>query len=201
MKNKIKKMAERLLMSFGAALMISVVVLGDEFRRAMSNTMNIILGPLTANLPMYIVIFILASITGLYSALIQKYTMDWKFIHEMQERMREFQEEFREARATDNKQKLAKLEEKRAEMMEDQSKMMKQQLKPMFYISVISLPIFFWLYIHVKSNPYLMVFPLVGTVGLNESAIGPLQYWIVWYILCSIAISQIIRKVLDVGGR
>ncbi|MFB6219261.1 MAG: EMC3/TMCO1 family protein, partial [Halobacteriaceae archaeon] len=43
-----------------------------------------------------------------------------------------------------------------------------------------------------------LVLPFVGQVGLQEGAVGPMQTWIVWYFLCSMGFSQVIRKALDI---
>ena len=115
--------------------------------------------------------------------------------------MKEFQIEFKEAKSEGNKQKLAKLEERRVSMMGDQSEMMKQQFKPMFYISAISLPLFIWMYNHIQGGGYTINFPLAGVKELSDGILGPFQVWLVWYILVSILVGQLIRKALDVGGR
>jgi uncharacterized membrane protein (DUF106 family) len=40
--------------------------------------------------------------------------------------------------------------------------------------------------------------PLVGTKAWTDPVAGPMQAWIVWYFLCSMAFTQIIRKGLDI---
>ncbi|HQC00072.1 MAG TPA: EMC3/TMCO1 family protein, partial [Methanospirillum sp.] len=35
---------------------------------------------------------------------------------------------------------------------------------------------------------------------LTDLIMGPAPAWIIWYMLCSITLSQVIRKALDIGG-
>jgi len=36
-------------------------------------------------------------------------------------------------------------------------------------------------------------------VTWTSGVIGPIQTWIVWYFLCSMAFTQVIRKALDIN--
>ncbi|MDN5294671.1 MAG: hypothetical protein PWP01_181 [Methanosarcinales archaeon] len=197
----VAKGVDRGLIALGLFLMLGAVLLGTDFRDTVGSIVGGVLSPLTAMLPMDMVIFVLAVITGLYSSLIQKYTMDWTLMHRIQDKMRKFQREYMEAQKAGNKQKLAKLEQERAQMMAEQWQIMRQQFKPMMYITVVTLPIFYWLYLQVNAAPYTMVLPVLGERSLSQGIMGFLQYWIVWYVLCSLMISQVIRKAIDVGGR
>jgi uncharacterized membrane protein (DUF106 family) len=196
-----KKLIEKTILVFGFSLMFGIMILGQDFRDAVAHTVGFILSPLLA-LPIDIMLFILAAITGVYASLIQKYTMDWELMRRVQERMKNFQREFREAQLSNNPQKLKKLEAQRSEMMKEQAEMSKQQFKPMAYISIISLPIFLWAYqvIHAPDATYTMVFPFWGEQSLSGKLLGPIQYWLYWYFICSIPISQLVRKTLNIGG-
>ncbi|MEA3324628.1 MAG: EMC3/TMCO1 family protein [Euryarchaeota archaeon] len=201
-----KETLERIALSLGISMLLGVVMMelmgqGEEFRGALATFVGALLGPLPTMLPIHITLFVMAAITGLYASLIQKYTINWEQMRTFSEKMKGFQKEYREAQLAENKQKLKKLDEKRAAMMGDQGKMMKQQLKPMAYISIISLPLFFWAYAYVDANPdFTIVFPFWGMKSLSEPAIYSIQYWIVWYMICSLPVSQVIRKALDIGG-
>ncbi|MEN6395496.1 MAG: EMC3/TMCO1 family protein, partial [Methanoregula sp.] len=48
-------------------------------------------------IPFFILIVILSAATGLYSSIIQKYTIDYERMTDVQDRMKEFQKEYREA--------------------------------------------------------------------------------------------------------
>ncbi len=107
----------------------------------------------------------------------------------------------RQAQLSNNAQKLKKLEAQYAEMMGDQMEMFKQQFKPMLYISIISIPIFYWVYLLIGEYPgATMVFPFWGEQKLNANVLWAFQYWLFWYFLCSIPVSQMTRKALNIGG-
>jgi uncharacterized membrane protein (DUF106 family) len=64
-------------------------------------------------IPFYILIVILSALTGLYSSIIQKYTIDYEKMTGAQERMKEFQTEYREAQLSQDEKKIKKLEVKK----------------------------------------------------------------------------------------
>ena len=195
-----KETLERIGLALGISMLLGVLLLPD-FRPAVAGVVGALLGPLPDMLPIHITLFVMAALTGLYASLIQKYTIDWELMRTFSEKMKGFQKEYREAQLAENKQKLKKLDEKRAAMMGDQGKMMKQQFKPMAYISIISLPLFFWAWAYVEANPgFAITFPFWGVKSLGETAFLGIQYWIVWYMICSLPVSQVIRKALDIGG-
>ncbi|MDO8872785.1 MAG: EMC3/TMCO1 family protein [Methanoregula sp.] len=151
-------------------------------------------------IPFYILIVILSAFTGLYSSIIQKYTIDYERMTDAQERMKEFQTEYREAQLSQDEKKIKKMDAKKDRVMREQLEMSQQQFKPMAYILVITVPIFFWLLFrlaHVKST---ITMPYVGTVGLESAAVWIIPAWMLWYMICSITLSQIIRKSLNIGG-
>jgi len=195
----IKKILNRLALVLGIFLMLGVMISG--FRTEIGNVMGTLLNPLLKLLPLHMIILIFAAITGLYASLIQKYTMDWQLMKRVQERMKNIQKEYRQAQLSNNAQKMKKLQEQQAEMMGDQMQMFKQQFKPMLYISIISIPLFFWVYLAIAQHPdSSMIFPFWGEQKLNGQLFGPFQYWLFWYFLCSIPVSQMTRKALNIGG-
>ncbi|MEL4305108.1 DUF106 domain-containing protein [Methanococcoides sp. LMO-2] len=199
-----KKTAERFVLAVGISLMIGILVLGEEGREGIGAIVGVLMDPISAMVGdgnFHIMLFIMAAITALYASLIQKYTIDWKLMRNTQERMKSFQKEFREAQLAQNTYLVKKLEEQRADMMSDQMEMSKQQFKPMAYISIISLPLFMWAYHYISLHPGAsLVFPFWGQQELVSTVLGPIQYWIFWYFITSLAISQVVRKALDIGG-
>jgi len=196
----IKKTLNKLAISLGIFLTFGIIVV-PNMRQLIGEMVGTVLNPLLELFPLYMIIFILAAITGLYASLIQKYTMDWEMMRRVQERMKNIQKEFRQAQLANNAQKIKKLEAQRAQMMGDQMGMMKQQFKPMIYISIISIPLFYWVYLVIGNAPdATMIFPFWGERLLDQPLFGPFQYWLFWYFLCSIPISQMTRKSLNVGG-
>lgn len=188
-----------LLLGVGTALMVGIMV-SAEFRHWMGEVMNAVLGWLPGILPFHIVLFALAAVTGLYASLIQKYTMDWDYLRRQQEKMKSFQREFREAQLAGDKARQQQLQVQQREMLGDQSKMMKMQLKPMAYIGIVSIPLFMWAYLYIDEHTIFLTFPFWGVHPISDTVIGPIFYWFYWYFICSIPVSQIIRKALNIGG-
>jgi uncharacterized membrane protein (DUF106 family) len=150
--------------------------------------------------PFYILIVILSAFTGLYSSIIQKYTIDYSKMTESQERMKEFQTEYREATLSQDEKKIKKLEAKRDRLMKEQMEMSQQQFKPMIYIMVLTIPIFFWLLYRLAQTTSTITLPYYGMHALTDPIIWVIPAWILWYMICSITISQVIRKALNIGG-
>jgi len=152
------------------------------------------------NIPFYVLIISLSALSGLYASIIQKYTIDYDKMTEVQARMKEFQTEYREAQLSQDEKKIKKLEAKKDRVMREQMEMSQQQFKPMAYILVVSVPIFFWLLFRLNQVKSTITFPYFGTVGLQDAAIWIIPAWILWYMICSITLSQVIRKSLNIGG-
>jgi uncharacterized membrane protein (DUF106 family) len=152
------------------------------------------------NIPFYILIVILSGFTGLYSSIIQKYTIDYEKMTESQARMKEFQTEFREAQLSQDEKKIKKLEAKRDRVMKEQMELSQQQFKPMAYILVFTVPIFFWLLYRLAQTTSTITLPYYGVHSLHDAIIWVIPAWIIWYMICSITLSQVIRKALNIGG-
>ena len=152
------------------------------------------------NIPFYILIVILSAFTGLYSSVIQKYTIDYEKMTETQERMKEFQTEYREAQLSQDEKKIKKMDAKKDRVMKEQLEMSQNQFKPMAYILVLTVPIFFWLLFRLNQIKATITLPYVGTIGLQDAAVWIIPAWMIWYMICSITLSQVIRKSLNIGG-
>lgn len=200
----LKNQIDRFLLASGFSLMFGIMILGQEFRQAVGEAVSVIMNPVLALVGQdnfYLILLVAAAITATYSSLIQKYTIDWDLTRSTQERMKSFQIEFREAQLSQNTDMLKKLEEQRKDMMEDQMKMSKQQFKPMAYISIISVPLLMWVHYYINDHKSAtMAFPFWGKQLLTSHAFGPFQHWLYWYFICSIGVSQLIRKTLNIGA-
>jgi uncharacterized membrane protein (DUF106 family) len=119
---------------------------------------------------------------------------------DVQERMKEFQAEYREAQLSQDEKKIKKLDAKKDRVMREQLEMSQQQFKPMAYILVLTVPIFFWLLFRLSEVQSTITLPYAGTISLHASAVWIVPAWILWYMICSITLSQVIRKSLNIGG-
>jgi uncharacterized membrane protein (DUF106 family) len=114
--------------------------------------------------------------------------------------MKEFQAEYREAQLSQDEKKIKKLEAKKDRVMKEQLEMSQQQFKPMAYILVLTVPIFFWLLYRLSQIKSTITMPYFGTHNLPEAVIWVIPAWMIWYMVCSITLSQVIRKSLNIGG-
>ena len=203
-KGGIASTIEKIVLVIGFGIFIGSIILPPAFRNILAESVNTIVAPINATMPFYIAVLVIATIVTVFSSIIQKYTMDWDLFRRVTLNNQSFQKEYREAQLAGNKKKLKQLEESRVNMMEDQANMSKQQLKPMGFIVFISIPLFWWAYWYLAQpaqKGLSMVWPmlngnhpmlLTGTV-----IIFPL--WVVWSLMCSITISSIVRKALNIG--
>ncbi len=170
-------------------------------RVGVGQSIDLVFAPLVENfkIPFFILIVILSAFTGLYSSLIQKYTIDYDRMTEVQERMKEFQKEYREAQLSQDEKKIKKLDAKRDKVMKEQLELSQQQFKPMAFILVLTVPIFFWLLFRLNQANTITL-PYYGTQSLTAPVLWVIPAWMVWYFICSIALSQVIRKSLNIGG-
>ncbi|GAA0645267.1 DUF106 domain-containing protein [Salarchaeum japonicum] len=175
----------------------------NSVRNTVGGALDMLLGPLDAMLPFYLVILVLATLTGLYSTILQDNLMDMSGMGEHQERMQEIQDAQKEARANDNDERLEQLREEQMELMGDQLGMFKQQFRPMVWIMLITIPVFLWMYWmllagHVDSGEGSIVLPMFGQLELLDGVAGFFPAWIIWYFFCTMSIGQILRKALNV---
>ncbi len=171
-------------------------------RETVGSAIDNVFGPLLTQygVPFFMLIVVLSTLTGLYSSLIQKYTIDYEKMQRNQAQMKEFQREFREAQLSGDEKRVKKMQARQSAMMAEQLEMSQAQFKPMAYILLVSVPIFFWLLYRLPLTTEHLVFPFIGTTALTAAAFGPFPAWILWYMMCSLTISQVIRKSMNIGG-
>ncbi|HON36036.1 MAG TPA: EMC3/TMCO1 family protein [Methanothrix sp.] len=200
MKQSMSSSLDRVALIAGILLFFGVMV--EDYRSLLGQAMDHILGWLPqTGLSFPVILFILAAITGLYASLVQKYTMDWEFMRRQQEKMRALQSNMRAAQLAGDQAKIQSLQTEQMKMVSEQGKMMQMQFKPMLYIGIISIPLFMWIYFYIKSSGgIMMTFPFWGPHNIQDMVLGPILYWFYWYFVCSLPVSQIIRKALDIGS-
>jgi uncharacterized membrane protein (DUF106 family) len=192
----------------GAALATGGFFIGYTYapvRDLVGGAVDTVLGPLQATLPFYTVVMVIAVFTGLYSTLLRANLMDMDRMAAYQERMQEIQDRRKEAKERGDDEALQQIQEEQMDAMGDQLGMFKEQFRPMVWIMFFTIPAFLWMYWKVGirgaashgefSN---IVLPLIGEVTWTAAVVGPIQTWIVWYFLCSMAFTQLVQKGLNV---
>ena len=154
-------------------------------------------------------VLIIAFIVSLITTIANKYLVDQDEMNEIQERNKAFQKELRDAQKRGDGKKIAELQARQTEMMQDQSKMMTNSFKPMSVTFVPIILIFFWMRTSVISGLVVILPPSVYWVTLTPfwHFIGHFLYggnatipygigWLLWYMICTFGMSQILRKFL-----
>jgi len=200
MNAQLTRSLDRAAMGVGFVLFFGVMI-SHELRTSLGEVTGHLLGWLPDILPFHVVLFILAAITGLYASLIQKYTMDWDYLRSSQEKMKKLQRNMKEAQLSGDQARIQAMQSEQMKAVSDQGKMMQMQFKPMLYIGIVSIPLFMWAYSYIAANPgMVMTFTFWGEHHINTTVLGPILYWFYWYFVCSLPVSQIIRKALDIGS-
>ena len=154
-------------------------------------------------------VLIIAFIVSLITTVANKYLVDQDELNEKQKAMQEFNKELREAQKRGDGKKIAELQAKQADMMKDQTAMMTDQFKPMIVTGVPIILIFFWMRTSAIHNLVIILPKTVYWVTLTPlwHVIGSFVYggkatipygigWLLWYMICTFGMSQILRKYL-----
>ncbi|QAU13745.1 DUF106 domain-containing protein [Halorubrum sp. BOL3-1] len=177
-------------------------------RNAIASGIDVVLGPLLNVVPFYVVIMVIALGTGLYSTLLRAGLMDMEKMGMYQDRMKDIQERRKEAEERDDDEALDEIQDEQMEAMGDQLGMFKEQFRPMVWIMFLTIPAFLWMFWVIgyrgSSAEYPavaaqeLVVPLAGAVTWDTGIVGPIQMWILWYFLCSMAFTQLVQKSLNI---
>ena len=175
----------------------------SPIRNGIGGAIDTLLGPLDAMLPFYVVILILAVLTGLYSTLLQANLTDMEKMSEYQERAQALQDKMSAAKERGDEAEVERLREEQMEAFGDQAGMLKEQFRPMVWIMLLTIPVFLWMYWklgtgQVPDSEINMVLPLMGDVNLQSGQVVVFPAWIVWYMVCSFSFSNVIRKALNI---
>lgn len=175
--------------------------------------MNSIFNPILAADPNptnpALTVLVIAFIVSLITTVANKYLVDQDALNEKQKAMQEFNKELRDAQKRGDGKKIAELQAKQAEMMKDQTEMMTDQFKPMLVTFVPIILIFMWMRTSAIHNLVIILPKTVYWVTLTPiwHVIGSFVYggkatipygigWLLWYMICTFGMSQILRKYL-----
>ncbi|MES3517677.1 MAG: DUF106 domain-containing protein [Natronomonas sp.] len=177
----------------------------QSVRDPLAGALDLLLGPLLDLLPFFAVVMVLALFTGLYSTLLQANLMNIEVMGKYQAQMKEIQERRKEAKERGDDEALEKIQEEQMDAMADNLGMFKEQFRPMVWIMLLTIPVFLWMFWVVgfrggeaQVELETVVMPLAGEVTWTTGILGPIQVWIVWYFVCSMGFTQIIRKALNI---
>jgi uncharacterized membrane protein (DUF106 family) len=213
---KFSEFGKKYGMFIALAAMVGIMLLyqWEWARQTIAGLVDIIIGPFVAmGLPFFALLLILATITGFYSSLIQKYTIDYEKMAEVQDKLKDFNVKFREAQMSGDERLIKKMQARQQAILNEQMQMTQQQFTPMIYIMIVTIPIFFWIYEKIRAMPMSgevtaaiadlsnsIVIPFAGLSSYFDIYLWIFPLWLLWYLLCSLCMTQIIRKALNIGG-
>lgn len=154
-------------------------------------------------------VLIIAFIVSLITTIANKYLVDQDEVNEHQAKMKDLNKRMRDAQKRGDGKELAKIQAEQTEMMKGQTAMMSNQMKPMFVTFIPIILIFFWMRSSAISNLVIILPQTVYWVTLTPlwHALGGFIYggkatipfgigWLLWYMICTFGMSQILRKFL-----
>lgn len=175
--------------------------------------LNWIFGPILALDPMpnnpMLTIFLIATIIAFFTTLANKLLVDQDEMEASRTEMKEFQEKMKEAQMSGDAKALAKAQAMQKDVMAKQGDMMKNSFKPLL-VTLIPIMLMFW-WMGQPTNPinnvivhlpefvyYVLLVPVWhGVYGMFYGG-GPsvpfIAGWLGWYIMCTFAMTQILRK-------
>lgn len=176
----------------------------QSIRAEIATIIDVFMGPINAALPFYMVVLILALVTGLFTTIMQDNLMADNVMGDYQEKNKKLKEKRKRAKEEDDDELLEEVREEQMELMAENTGMFKAQFRPMVWIMLLTIPVFLWLYwmvldVGIEVTGQAMVLPMIGEVGTwRTNVLGPIQLWLLWYFLCSLGFNQILRKALNV---
>lgn len=154
-------------------------------------------------------VLIIAFIVSLITTVANKYLVDQDELNAQQAEMKEFNAKLRDAQKRGDGKEIAKLQAQQAELMQQQTAMMTSQFKPMIVTFVPIILIFFWMRSSAIHDLVIILPRTVYWVTLTPlwHVIGSFMYggqatipygigWLLWYMICTFGMSQILRKFL-----
>jgi uncharacterized membrane protein (DUF106 family) len=154
-------------------------------------------------------VLIIAFIVSLITTVANKYLVDQDELNAQQAEMKEFNAKLRDAQKRGDGKEIAKLQAEQTELMQQQTAMMTNQFKPMIVTFVPIILIFFWMRSSAIHNLVIILPQTVYWVTLTPlwHFLGGFLYggkatipygigWLLWYMICTFGMSQILRKFL-----
>lgn len=199
----IKKMMDMLIMVLAFLLFFGIAIV-PQMREHIEEAFDVVFVPLVHISGNFLIaVLIISVLTGVYTSLIQKFTMNFELIQrskEIQKRFREVQRAYIEARRSDDKKRLKKIEREQKRLMGEQmqisGELLRQNMKSMAYSIFVTIPVFFWMWGYTHNEDIIARFPMMNDPIHLSDSIFIFQYWMIWYFICSIVATMIIRKVL-----
>lgn len=171
-------------------------------RDAVGETMHLLLGPMNAAVPFSLVVLVLALCNGLVSSALRLWLIDSDRLARQRERMQELKDRIEAARERGDEEAIEHLSREQRSMMGDVLGAYKQQLRPMAWAMLLTVPVFLWLrWLFLApvaaTTPAGMFIPVLGQIAWTARVIGPIPFWLAWYVSGTLVSSVVSRKIAE----
>ncbi|GBE55571.1 hypothetical protein BMS3Bbin15_01750 [archaeon BMS3Bbin15] len=140
------------------------------------------------NLNYMLGVFIIATAISIFITVITGKVVDQKKMKSTKEKMKGYQERVKKAQKDGNTKEMNRLNK---EMLSLQGDMFSNSFKPMIFTMVPILLIFSWLRYYVPSDINIVELPFFLPIWGNKLG------WFGWYFITSIAVSPLVKKILN----
>tara|TARA_Y100000031_G_C8169501_1_gene361053 strand:- start:209 stop:742 length:534 start_codon:yes stop_codon:yes gene_type:complete len=141
---------------------------------------------------MLISLLISVIIVGITSKIV-----DQKRMKKLKAKTAKYQETIKKAQKRKNMKKVSSIQK---EMMKNQKEMMGMSMKPMMYTMIPIIVIFTWLSQYDFLNDFITQQGYLIALPFTLPKFGATLGWLGWYILCSLPMSVLIKKILKIEG-
>ncbi|NGM68777.1 DUF106 domain-containing protein [Natronolimnobius sp. AArcel1] len=168
-------------------------------RGAIGATLDLALGPVATLLP-FPGLILLCAATTTAAALIVRHRIDSPDVDGLRHRSRELQARLAAARARGDETTATRLTTQRQDLLERQAFLLANQLRVLVWTMLMTVPVIIYLSWVVTSParataPLVTVAPILGDIVWTARVVGPVQAWLAWYALSSLASSLVARGV------
>lgn len=169
-------------------------------RNAVAATLDLAIGPLAAALPFPALVVVLALATTVAATVVRQRT-DRPSMDPFRHRTRELRERLAAARARGDDETADRLDDRRRELVGTQALLLTDHLTVLARTMLVTVPVFLylsWLVVapaHAAA-PLVTVAPVLGDIVWTARIVGPVQAWMTWYALCSIASGLVARRIV-----
>ncbi|OVE83572.1 DUF106 domain-containing protein [Natronolimnobius baerhuensis] len=168
-------------------------------RAALGAALDLALGPLATLLPFPGLVLLCAAATTI-TAVIVRHRIDSPDMGGLRHRSRELQARLAAARARGDETTATRLTSQRQALLERQALLLTDHLRILAWTMLMTVPVIIYLSWLVTSParataPLVTVAPILGDIVWTARVVGPVQAWLAWYALCSLASSLVARGV------
>lgn len=182
----------------GACSLVAGYRIG-AIRDVVAAALDLALGPLATVLPFPGLVLLFAVATTLAATVVRR-RVGRPDPDGLQHRTRELRARLAAARARGDDAAADRLADRRRDLATTQALLLTDHLKVLAWTMLLTVPVFLYLSWLVASParaaaPLVTVAPALGEIVWTARVVGPIQAWMAWYALCSIASSLAARGV------